>query len=101
MDPVINKQNHRVVSFGQDISGICYVSTIKHQASAMMLGIVASNEEKMPSVWFKEGYRLTSANYREIMATKVLPWIRKIAKDDDYWYMFRQEGAPAHMSKMV
>ena len=89
------------MSFGQDISGGRYVSTTKHPAFAMMLGVVASNGEKMPSVWFKGRYRLTGANYREIMATKVLPWIRKIVKDDDYRYVFQQDGAPAHTSKVV
>ena len=100
-DPVINKQNDRVVSFGQDISGICYVSTTKHPASAMMLGVVASNGEKMLSLWFKGGYRLTGADYREIMTTKVLSWIRKIIKNDNYQYVFQQNGAPAHVSKVV
>ena len=89
------------MSFGQDISGGRYVSTTKHPAFAMMLGVVASYGEKMPSVWFKGRYRLTGANYREIMATKVLPWIRKIVKDDDYRYVFQQDGAPAHTSKVV
>ena len=69
MNRVINKQRDRVVSFGQDISGVRCVSTTKHPASAMMLGILAFNEEKMPSVSFKGGYRLTGDNYREIMAT--------------------------------
>ena len=101
MDPVINKLNNRVLSFGQDISGVRYASTIKHPASAMMLGVVASNKENMPSVWFKGGYRLTGADYREIMATEALPWIRKIYKDGNYWCVFQQDGAPAHTSKVV
>ena len=39
--------NDRVVSFGQDISDVRYVTTTKHPASVMMLGVVASNGEKM------------------------------------------------------
>ena len=46
VDPVINKQNDRVVSFGQDISGVRYVSTTKHPASAMMLGVVTLTERR-------------------------------------------------------
>ena len=46
MDPVINKQNDRVVSFGQDISGVRYVSTTKHPAYAMMLGVVTLTERR-------------------------------------------------------
>ena len=99
VDPAINKQNDRVVSFGQDISGVCYVSTTKRPASVMMLGVVASNGENMPPVWFRGGYMLTGADYRDIMTTKVLPWIRKIVKDGDY--VFQRDGAPAHTSKVV
>ena len=62
------------------MSDVRYVTTTKHSASVIMLGVVASNGEKMPPVWFKGGYRLTGADYRDILATKVLPWIRKIVK---------------------
>ena len=33
VDPVINKQNDRVISFGQDISDVRYVTTTKHPVS--------------------------------------------------------------------
>ena len=89
------------MSFGQEISGVCYISTTKHPASAIMLGVVASNREKMPSVWFKGSYRLTGAVYREIMATEVLSWIGKIVRGGDYQYVFQQDSAPAHTSKVV
>ena len=51
VDPVFNKQNDCVATFGKDISEICKVSTMKHPASVMMLGVVASNGEKMLPVW--------------------------------------------------
>ena len=51
VDPVFNKQNDCVATFGKDISEICKASTTKHPASVMMLGVVASNGEKMPPVW--------------------------------------------------
>ena len=50
VDPVFNKQNERVATFGKDISEIRKVSTTKHPASVMMLGVVATNGEKMPPV---------------------------------------------------
>ena len=50
VNPVFNKQNDCVVTFGKDISEIHKVSTIKHPASVMMLGVVTSNGEKMPPV---------------------------------------------------
>ena len=94
VDPVFNKQNDRVVTFGNDVSEHRRMSTTKHPASIMMLGVVASNGEKMPPVWFERGYRLTSAVYKEVLETKVLPWIKKITKKSDY--VFQQDGAPAH-----
>ena len=73
VDPVVNKQNERVVSFGKDISEVCNVSTAKHPASVMMLGVVTSNREKMPPVWLDVGYRLTAADYKDILVTKSSP----------------------------
>ena len=69
-----------MATFGNDVSEARYVTTTKNPASVMMLGIVASNGEEMPPLWFKAGYRLTAADYRDILATKVLPWERKITK---------------------
>ena len=51
VDPVFNKQNNHVATFGKDISEIRKVSTMKHSTSVMMLGVVASNGEKMLPVW--------------------------------------------------
>ena len=99
VDPVINKQNDRVVSFGQDISTVRYVTTTKHPASVMMLGVVASNGEKMPPVWFKAGYRLSAEDYKNILSTKVLPWVSKITNKKDY--VFQQDDAPTHTAKVV
>lgn len=73
VDPVYNKQNDRVICFGDTSLAARNVSKTKHPASVMMLGIVASTGEKMPPVWFPTGYRLTAADYLEILKTKILP----------------------------
>ena len=65
----------------------------------MMLGVVTSNGEEMPSVWFKGGYRLTGAYYRNILAAKVFTWIRKIVKSGNY--VFQQDSTLAYTSKTV
>ena len=72
VDPVINKQNYRVVGFDKSIFDVRCKSTSKYPASTMMLGVVASNEEKMPTVWFDVGYRLTAASYKDILASRIL-----------------------------
>eukprot|EP00096_Caligus_rogercresseyi_P010004 TRINITY_DN3514_c0_g1_i1.p1 TRINITY_DN3514_c0_g1~~TRINITY_DN3514_c0_g1_i1.p1 ORF type:complete len:218 (-),score=41.98 TRINITY_DN3514_c0_g1_i1:566-1219(-) len=73
VDPVINKQNDRVVCFNKEDYNIRNVTTTKHPASVMMLGIVASTGDKMAPIWFDTGYKLTAADYLEILKTKVLP----------------------------
>lgn len=99
VDPVVNKQNDRVVSYGKDVSEVRNTSTTKRPASVMMLGVVGSNGEKMPPVWFPTGYRLTAADYKDILESKVLPWVKRITKKADY--VFQQDGAPAHTAKIV
>ncbi|QQP51100.1 Putative transposable element, partial [Caligus rogercresseyi] len=85
VDPVYNKQNDRVICFGNT----------KHPASVMMLGIVASTGDKMPPIWFPTGYRLTGADYLELLKTKIT---KKSGKSS---YVFQQDGAPAHTCKAV
>ena len=55
--------------------------------------------EKMPPVWFKRGCRLTSADYKEVLETKVLSWAKNVSEKSDY--MLLQYGAPAHTTKTV
>lgn len=50
--------------------------------------------EKMPSVRFETGYWLTAADYRVILAKKVLLWVRKITKNADYVFFSRM--VPQH-----
>lgn len=73
VDPVYNKQNDRVISFGKTPPNMRSVSKTKHPASVMMLGIVASTGDKMRPIWFPTGYRLTGADYLRILKDKVLP----------------------------
>ena len=35
----------------------------------------------MPTVDFERNYMLTSAAYKEVLETKVLPWVRKVTKN--------------------
>ncbi|QQP39809.1 Putative transposable element [Caligus rogercresseyi] len=95
VDPVYNKQNDRVICFGNVSNVIRCVSKTKHPASVMMLGIVASTGDKMPPIWFPTGYRLTGADYLELLKTKIT---KKSGKSS---YVFQQDGAPAHTCKAV
>ena len=65
----------------------------------MMIGVVATNKEKVPSVWLERVYRLTSTVYKKDLKTKIPPWIKKITKKYDY--AFQKDRAPAHTAKTV
>ena len=120
VDLIINKLSDHVVGFDKGISDVHCVSTIKYQASAMMfedisdvrcvstikylgsammLGVVVSNREKMPPDWFDAGYRLTAAAYKDILALRILPCVKKLTKDTDY--IFQQGGGAAHTANSV
>ncbi|KAF2354925.1 hypothetical protein FHG87_014320 [Trinorchestia longiramus] len=64
-----------------------------------MLGLVASNGENLPSVWFPRGYRLNTSAYEDVLVTKIRPWMRKITRNANY--VFQQYSAPAYTAKTV
>lgn len=81
VDSVMNKQNDRIVSFGQNISELQIVSKTKTSGlcdDAWNRGI---EWRKMPPVWFPGGYRLTTAAYKDVLVTKVVLWVRKITRN--------------------
>ena len=92
VDPVVNKQNDRISELRKE-------STTKHPASVMMLGVVASNGEKMPPVLFPRSYRLNADAYKNVLVTKILPRVRKITRNANY--VFQQDDAPAYIAKIV
>lgn len=55
-------------------------SMAKHLPSVMMLCVMASNGENMLLVWFIASYRLTAANYKDVLATNILRWERSWRK---------------------
>ncbi len=52
VDSVVNKQNDRVVCFKDMAEELCYITTTKHPAFVMMLGVIASTGDKMAPVWW-------------------------------------------------
>ncbi len=78
---VRNCQNDRYIRLdeeGDAEMNTKFISSTKHLASVMMLGVVASNGAVCPPVWFGTGYRLTAANYINMLATIIKPWADKV-----------------------
>ncbi len=71
---------------------------MKHLASVMSLGFVASNGIAAPLIWFLAGFRLTVTNYLKVLQDEFLPWVRTTFPDGN---VFQQDGAPAHSAKIV
>ena len=76
-----------------------YLPRTKKPASLMFLGVIASTGEVCPPIWFPEGFRLSSADYIQVLRIKVVPWIRRIASNHARPFCFQQDGAPAHTAK--
>ena len=79
----VEKQNDRVVAFGNDVSEHRRVSTTMQSASIMMFGGISSNGKRKPPVWSERGYGLSSAVSKEVLETKVLLWVKKISQKSD------------------
>ena len=111
VDPHHNPQNDRFVRlpaaaagggagdpFGA-VHGEKYITSTKHPASLMFLGVVASTGEVGPVIWFAEGYRLNAEGYVNVLRTKIVPWMRQISHNHACSFVFQQDSAPAHIAK--
>ena len=61
-----------------------------------MLGVIASDGQRMPPLWFVEGLEITKEVYINAMETVVKPWIE--ATYPNGGYAWQQDSAPAHKS---
>jgi hypothetical protein len=71
---------------------------MKHPASVMMFGLVASDGKRMPAFFFPVGTKITADVYIELLEKKVKPWIRRTYGLDSN-YVLQQDGAPCHTSR--
>lgn len=92
-----NARNNRYLAYNVD--QVPPVSQTKHPASAMMLGIIASDGQKMPPFWFPKGLRVGTKEYLKVMQTVVKPWLDKTYPDSNYCW--QQDSAPGHKAKVV
>ncbi|KAL1115595.1 hypothetical protein AAG570_005885 [Ranatra chinensis] len=73
------------------------VMQTKFPQTVMVLGCVSSEGDLMPPHFFREGLRLTSDGYVELLNTVVKPWIRRVV--DGMPYVWQQDSAPRHTSR--
>lgn len=97
VDASFNRRNDRWLA--QDPEDVPIVMTTKHPASLHVLLVVSSEGDVMPPHFFDKGQTITSQVYLEVLQTVVHPWITQVAAGRPY--VFQQDGAPAHNSRIV
>ena len=95
VDCVINRRNDRfTVQKGESPPPVCHT---RHSQSMMMLGVVASNGEKCPSIYIKEEGKVNTEIYISVLKKHVRPWLKKTFPDGNY--VFQEDVAPSHGAK--
>lgn len=97
VDRARNARNDRYLAY--HVSEVPTHNVTKYPASAMMLGVVASDGKRMPPYWFPKGLRITAAVYLDVMETVVKPWIEANYPQGNY--LWQQDSAPAHKAKVT
>ena len=78
--------------FGNDISEHRRVWRTNYPATIVMPGVVSKGEKIRPVCC-----RLTSAVYKDVSETNIIPFDKRTAKNSDY--VFQQDGVPAPTEK--
>ncbi|PAA86665.1 hypothetical protein BOX15_Mlig022126g1 [Macrostomum lignano] len=102
--PYRNRSSSRVLARSSEERDAFNSPQIKHPATIMVFGLVASDGKKMQPIFFDKGYRLNGDGYLDVLQ-KVLHWIRSNYPDrvrpdgsfaDGWNFRFQQDSAPAH-----
>lgn len=102
----VNHHNSRVLVRSLEEHNKLTVFQTKHPASVMVFGLIASDDKKMPLVFFESHTRLRGDDYIEVLEA-MKTWIHSeylLARGDDgdisaeFSFTFMQDGAPAHTS---
>ncbi len=96
IDQARNDRNDRYLAASPD--QIPPIHHTKHPASAMCLGIIASDGSNMPLMWFPKG-GVEQEAYLKAMQEAILPWIKANYTNPGVPYIWQQDGPPEHMAK--
>ena len=95
-----NTQNNRWLSYSpKNTPGVMQT---KFSQTVMVFGCVSCEGDVMPPHFFREGHRLNSDAYGELLITVVRPRIARVV--NGWPYVWQQDSAPCHTwkkSKMV
>ncbi len=97
VDQTRNHQNDRYLAYC--VEEVPPIHATKHPASAMMLGVVASDGKVMPPYWFPKGLRVGTLEYLDVLQNVVKPWIDQNYEGQDY--VWQQDSAPSHKANKI
>lgn len=97
VDQSRNSRNDRYLAY--NVTDVPPTNQTKHPASAMMLGVIASDGNAMPPHWFPKGLRMGATEYLDVMKTVVKPWLDATYPQGNF--VWQQDSAPGHKAKVV
>ena len=93
----MNRQNNRWLC--DDPEQVPVAMSTMFPATVMVLGVVSSEGDIMPSHFFQGGLCVNTEVYIDIKRGVVKPWMDQVAGGRPY--VFQQDGAPAHNAKVT
>ena len=73
------------------------VMKTKYPATVIVLGVVSNKGDIMTSHSFKQGLRVNSDAYLDVLQNAVVPWMKQVA--NGRYFTFQEDGAPAQRQK--
>ena len=73
------------------------VMKIKFPATVMVFDVVSSEGHIMPPHIFKDGLKVNTKVYLDVLKSVVIPWCNQVASGRPW--VWQQDSAPAHKSK--
>ena len=97
VDQVLNRRNDRYIAISSDDVQGAYRT--KHPSQIMVLEVVASDGNTMKPHFFNPGEKVNAAVYVKVLKDVVMPWLHRTYPSGNY--VWQQDGAPAHTSKLA
>ncbi len=79
-----------------DRADVLHIYTTKFLASVLTLGVICSNGNVMPPIFFNPKEKVGADRYCEVLCNTVIPWMEAEAQGAPY--IFQEDSAPSHMA---
>lgn len=99
VDQHLNRRNDRYIAKSTKDAApeLRYVGASKHPAKASMLGVIMSDGNKLPPIWYEGS--MDGPKYKNFLVRRVFPVLDATYGKNNY--IWTQDGAPAHTCNAV